>query len=56
MRMCKPGLGILVLSICVCVSHQNFGLITTTKGLNTSIHHSNNDNSDNVVHGGPEGG
>ena len=33
------------------VSHQNFGLITTTKGLNTSIHHSNDDNR---VHGVPE--
>ena len=38
------------------VSHQNFGLITTTKGLNTSKRHSNNDNSENIVHGVPEGG
>ena len=56
MRMCKQGLRILVLSTCVCVSRQHLGLITTMKGLNTSIHHSNNDNSDNVVHGVPEGG
>ena len=33
---------------------KNFGVITTTKGLNTSMRHSNNDNSDNVVHGVPE--
>ena len=38
----------------VCVSHQNFGLITTTKGLNTSKLHSNNDNSENLAHGVPE--
>ena len=45
---------LLVLSVChVSVCHQNFGLITTTKGLNTSICHSNNDN---LVHGVPEGG
>ena len=36
--------------------HQNFGLITTTKGLNTSKRHSNNDNSEKTVHGVPEGG
>ena len=39
-----------------CVSHQNFGLITTTKGLNASKRHSNNDNSEKTVHGVPEGG
>ena len=38
------------------VSHQNFGLITTTKGLTTSKRHSNNDNSEKIVHGVPEGG
>ena len=43
-------------SVCQSDCHQNFGLITTTKDLNTSIHHSNNDSSDNVVHGVPEGG
>ena len=32
-RFCRSGL-----SVCVSVSHQNFGLITTTKGLNTSLH------------------
>ena len=41
-------------SLSVC--HQNFGLITTTKGLNTSKRHSNNDNSEKIVHGVPEGG
>ena len=38
-----------ILSVSVSVSsvcHQNFGLITTTKGLNTSKRHSNNDNSE----------
>ena len=44
------------LSVCLSVSHQSFGLITTTKGLYTSGHHSNNDNSENLVHGVPEGG
>ena len=47
-------------SVCQCVSqsvcHQNFGLITTTKGLNASKRHSNNDNSEKTVHGVPEGG
>ena len=38
------------------VCHQNLGLITTTKGLNTSKRHSNNDNSEKTVHGVPEGG
>ena len=33
-------------SQCVTVSHQHFGLITTTKILNTSLHHSNSGNSD----------
>ena len=32
-------------SVSVSVSHQNFGLITTTKGLNISKRHPNNDNS-----------
>ena len=32
------------LSVSVC--HQNFGLITTTKGLYTSKRHSNSGNSD----------
>ena len=45
-----------VLSVSVSVCHQNFGLITTTKGLNTSKRHSNNDNSEKTVHGVPEGG
>ena len=40
----------------VCQCHQNFGLITTTKGLNASKRHSNNDNSEKTVHGVPEGG
>ena len=43
-------------SVCQCVSHQNFGLITTTKGLNASKRHSNSDNSEKTVHGVPEGG
>ena len=47
-------------SVCVSVSqsvcHQNFGLITTTKGLNASKRHSNNDNSEKTVYGVPEGG
>ena len=38
-------------SVCQSVCHQNFGLITTTKGLNTSKRHSNNDNSEKIVHG-----
>ena len=38
-------------SVCQCVSHQNFGLITTTKGLNTCKRHSNNDNSEKIVYG-----
>ena len=39
---------VLSVSLCVsqCVSHQNFGLITTTKGLNTSLHLSISGNSD----------
>ena len=45
-----------VLSVSLSVCHQNFGLITTTKGLNTSKRHSNNDNSEKIVHGVPEGG
>ena len=52
----QSGVKQLVMSVCQCVSHQHFGLITTTKGLNTSIHHSNGDNSDILVHGVPEGG
>ena len=32
--------------VSVSVCHQNFGLITTKKGLNTSKHHPNNDNSE----------
>ena len=43
-------------SVCQSVCQQTFGLITTTKGLNTSKHHSNNDNSEKTVHGVPEGG
>ena len=43
-------------SVSQSVCHQNFGLITTTKGLNTSKRHSNNDNSEKTVHGVPEGG
>ena len=39
---------------CLSVCHQNLGLITTTKGLNTSKRHSNNDNSEKIVHGVPE--
>ena len=41
-RVC-PG---RLVSVSVSVCHQNFGLITTTKGLNTSKRHSNNDNSE----------
>ena len=60
----RSGVKQWVLSVSVCVSqsvsqsvcHQNFGLITTTKGLNTSKRHSNNDNSEKTVHGVPEGG
>ena len=58
----QSGVKQLVLSVSVCVSvsqsvsHQNLGLITTTKGLNTSKRHSNNDNSEKMVHGVPEGG
>ena len=55
-RMRKAGLKQLVLSASVSVSHQNLGLITTTKGLNTSKRHSKNDTSENLVHGVPEGG
>ena len=44
------------LSVSLSVCHQNFGLITTTKGLNASKRHSNNDNSEKTVHGVPEGG
>ena len=36
----QSGVKQLVLSVC----HQNLGLITTTKRLNTSGRHSNNDN------------
>ena len=56
--MREAGLSNGRLSVCQRVSHQNFGLITTTKGLNTSIHHSNDENSENLVHGVPvpEGG
>ena len=44
-------------SVSVCVSHQNLGLISTTKGLNTSKRHSNNDKSNKkILHGVPEGG
>ena len=52
----RSGVKQWVLSVSVSVSHQNFGLITTTKGLNTSKRHSNNDNSEKTVHGVPEGG
>ena len=38
-------------SVCQSVCHQNVGLITTTKGLNTCKRHSNNDNSEKIVHG-----
>ena len=41
---------------CPSVCHQNFGLITTTKGLIASKRHLNNDNSEKTVHGVPEGG
>ena len=59
--MCEAGLSnrfcpSVCQSVCQCVSHQNFGLITTTKGLNTSKRHSNSDNSEKIVHGVPEGG
>ena len=49
---------LLSASLCVCVfvCHQSFGLITTTKGLNASKRHSNNDNNEKTVHGVPEGG
>ena len=52
----RSGVKQWVLSVSVSVSHQNLGLITTTKGLNTSKRHSNNDNSEKTVHGVPEGG
>ena len=52
----RSGVKQWVLSVSVSVSHQNIGLITTTKGLNTSKRHSNNDNSEKTVHGVPEGG
>ena len=56
----RSGVKQWVLSVSVSViqsvDHQNFGLITTTKGLNTSKRHSNNDNSEKTVHGVPEGG
>ena len=47
---------VLSASSSVCLCHQNLGLITTTKGLNASKRHSNNDNSEKTVHGVPEGG
>ena len=48
MRMRKAGLSNW---FCPSVSQSsNFGLITATKGVNTSGHHSNNDNRENVVH------
>ena len=57
----RSGVKQWVLSVSVsvfsqCVSHQNFGLITKTKGLNASKRHSNNDNIEKTVHGVPEGG
>ena len=52
----RSGVKQWVLSVSVSVCHQNFGLITTTKGLNASKRHSNNDNSEKTVHGVPEGG
>ena len=52
----QSGVKQLVLSVSQSVSHKNLGLITTTKGLNTCEHHSNNDNSENLVYGVPEGG
>ena len=42
----RSGVKQWVLSVSQCVCHQNLGLITTTKGLNTSKRHSNNDNSE----------
>ena len=54
-RFCPP--------VCQFVSQfvsvsKNLGLITTTKGLNASKRHSNNDNSEKkkTVYGVPEGG
>ena len=35
--------------VSVSVCHQNFGLIATTIGLNTSLHHSNSGNSDKTT-------
>ena len=52
----RSGVKQWVLSVSVSVCHQNLGLITTTKGLNASKRHSNNDNSEKTVHGVPEGG
>ena len=52
----RSGVKQWVLSVSQSVCHQKFGLITTTKGLNTSKRHSNNDNSEKIVHGVPEGG
>ena len=51
MCKCRSGVKQSVLSVSLC--HQNLGLITTTKGLNTSKRHSNNDNSEKIVHGVP---
>ena len=52
----RSGVKQSVLSVSVSVCPQNFGLITTTKGINTSKCHSNDDNSEKTVHGVPEGG
>ena len=56
-RMCKAGLSNWFCpSVRLSISRQNLGLIATTKCLNTSKRHSNNGNSDKIVHGVPEGG
>ena len=52
----QSGVKQLVLSVCPSISLKIFGLITTTKGLNTSGHHSNNYNSEKLVHHVPVGG
>ena len=49
--------GIVTILFCPSVSvSSKFWADHATKGLNTSGHHSNNDNSENLVHGVPEGG
>ena len=58
MRMRKAGLSnwfFPSVSQSVCLSTK-FGPDHDNEGSNTSKRHSNNDNSENLVHGVPEGG